>query len=60
MNFIYFTIVAVALYFLSNWLLARVERGLGRPLEHRTLIFFGILLTAAVVTFALIRQIFGS
>ncbi|MDH3475026.1 MAG: hypothetical protein OEM59_15200 [Rhodospirillales bacterium] len=59
MDFIYFTIVAVALYFFSNWLLVRVERGLGRPLEHRGLIFFGILLTAAVVTFALIRQFFG-
>ncbi len=59
MEAVYFTIVAVALYFLSDRLLRLVEGWLGRELEHRTLVFFGILLTLALASFALIRRLFG-
>ncbi|MDP6182992.1 MAG: hypothetical protein QF609_04180 [Gammaproteobacteria bacterium] len=56
METVYFTLVAIALYVFADWLLQRVEAHLGRTLENRSLIFFGILLSAALLTFTLIRQ----
>jgi predicted PurR-regulated permease PerM len=54
---VYFLIAAIALYFISNWLLERVEVAIGRRLENRSLVFFFILLTLALVSFALIRRL---
>ena len=59
MSAIWFTLVAVILYVVSDWLLERVEVSLGKRLEHRSLIFFAILLTLAVVTFAVIQRSTG-
>lgn len=59
MEFVYFTAVAVALYFVSDWVLDRVEGAAGRRLEHRTLIFFALLLSLALVSFWLIRLVAG-
>ena len=56
MNAILFTIVGVALYFVSDWLLQRVEATAGRRFEYRSLIFFVILLSLALVTFSFIQQ----
>lgn len=52
-----YTAVAIALYFVSDWLLQRVEVAYGRRLEYRTLIFFAILLVLALASFSLIRQL---
>lgn len=56
MDAVYFTLVAILLYFVADWILDRAERAAGRRFDQRSLIFFGILLTLALVTFALIRQ----
>lgn len=48
--------IAIILYFLSDWILDRVERSAGRRFEHRTLIFFGLLLGLTLLVFAAIRQ----
>jgi hypothetical protein len=56
---LYYTLAAVALYFVSDWILQRIEFSLGRRLEHRTLVFFFILLVFALATFALIRRLGG-
>ena len=56
MSAIYFTIVAIVLYFVSDWLLQRVEVAAGKRFEHRSLIFFVILLTLALITFSIIQQ----
>jgi hypothetical protein len=55
MAMIWFTLVAVALYLVSDWLLERVEVAMGKRLEHRSLIFFAILLSLALVTFSIIQ-----
>jgi hypothetical protein len=55
MTMIWFTLVAVALYLVSDWLLERVEVAVGKRLEHRSLIFFAILLSLALVTFSIIQ-----
>ena len=59
MSAIYFTIVGIALYFVSDWLLQLVEAQTGRRFEYRTLIFFAILLTLALITFSFIQKLTG-
>ncbi len=59
MEIVYYTLAAVVLYFISDRILERIEAARGARLEHRSLIFFGILLSLAVIGFAAIRQISG-
>ena len=56
MSAVYFTIVAIILYFAADWLLERMEIAAGKRLEHRSLIFFVILLTLALSSFSLIQH----
>ena len=60
MEAVYFTVVAIALYLLSDWLLVRIEAAAGRVLEHRSLIFFAILMALALTSFWLIRLYTGN
>ena len=55
MSVVYFTIVAIILYFAADWLLERMEIAAGRRLEYRSLIFFVILLALALLSFSLIQ-----
>ncbi len=59
MEAIVFTLVAIALYLGSDWVLQRIEAAVGRRLEHRSLVFFAILLAAALVTFSALRGLGG-
>ncbi|MGB5164570.1 MAG: hypothetical protein WBN09_10075 [Woeseiaceae bacterium] len=54
MSIVYFTLVAVLLYWLADWVLERVEVRAGKRLQHRSLIFFAILLSMALVTFSML------
>ena len=58
MSAIYFTLAGIALYLGADWLLERIEIHRGERLEHRTLVFFGILLALALAAFALLRSLF--
>jgi hypothetical protein len=60
MEFLAFALVVVGLYFLSDWLLRRIEVAAGRVFEHRSLIFFAILLATALLSFWLIRGFFAT
>jgi hypothetical protein len=60
MEAIYFTVVAIVLYVLADWLLVRIEVATGKVLEHRSLIFFAILMTLALTSFWLIRLYTGN
>ena len=51
-----FTVTGIVLYLVADRLVGLVERRAGRILEHRTLLFFVLLLTLALVTFAVIRR----
>ncbi len=59
MSIVYFTLVAIILYFAADWILERVEIAAGKRLEHRSLIFFVILLTLALTSFSLIQSSTG-
>ncbi len=59
MEAIYFTLAAIVLYFVSDRILERIEIFRGARLEHRSLVFFGILLGLALLGFAVIRWFYG-
>lgn len=57
MEIIYLIIVAVPLYLFADWILRRIEQTKGRTLEHRTLVFFFILLGLTLVAFSVIGRL---
>jgi len=59
-SIIYFTAVAVILYLVADWILDRIEVAAGKRFEHRSLIFFAILLTLALTSFSLIGVYTGN
>jgi hypothetical protein len=54
-----YTVVAVVLYAVSDWLLNRIEIWRGRRFEHRSVLFFLIILTLAVISFQTIQKLFA-
>jgi flagellar biogenesis protein FliO len=58
-DLVYFTLVAIGLYFGADWLLQRLERSRGRRFEHRQVVFFLIILPLALASFWLLRALSG-
>ena len=57
MDIVVFTITAIALYLVADRILLVLEERAGRRFEQRSLVFFAILLSLALVSFALIRRL---
>ena len=58
MEVIYYTLIAGGLYFMSDWILDRIEISRGERFQNRGLrglIFFVIILSLAFITFGLIN-----
>lgn len=60
MQYIYYTVAALALYFLSDWILVQIEKSHGSPLKYRSAVFFAIILVLAVLSFKAIEMMLGS
>ena len=43
MAYLYFTVTAVLLYLLSDWILNKIEQRIGKRLEYRSVVFFVII-----------------
>lgn len=59
MDIVWFTLVAVALYFGADWLLDWIERKRGARFENRQIAFFAIILPLALAAFWLVRALSG-
>jgi len=59
-SIVYFTLVAIILYLAADWILNRIEIAAGKVLEHRSIIFFALLLALALTTFTLIQVYTGN
>ena len=59
MAYLYYTITAVLLYILSDWILNRIESYYGKRFQYRSAIFFVIIMTLAVGSFEMIDRIIG-
>lgn len=60
MEYIYFTLIAVALYAFSDWLLNRIEIWRGARFPNRSLVFLVIIMTLSLTTFTLIQRYLDS
>jgi hypothetical protein len=54
---VYYVLAGILLYLAADWLLRRIEARAGRILEYRTLLFFGLLASMTLISFALIRML---
>ncbi len=59
MAYLYYTITAVLLYLLSDWILNRIEQSVGKRLEYRSVIFFVIIMVLATGSFEMIDRLVG-
>ena len=59
MAYLYYTVTAVILYLLSDWILNKIEQRAGKRLEYRSLVFFVIIMVLAVSSFEMIDRIVG-
>jgi hypothetical protein len=56
MGVIYYTLAGIILYLAADWILRRLEARAGRVFENRSLVFFALLLSMALVTFSILRS----
>jgi hypothetical protein len=59
MELLLFTLNAIFVYLLSDWLVRQIEQRRGAALKQRQVVFFVIFLALALVTFQLLRKLFG-
>ena len=59
MEALYLLVAGILLYVISDWILDRIEIGVGRRLKQRSVVFFAILLVLALASFALIQHLTG-
>jgi len=58
MEIIYYTIVALLLYGISDYILNTIEIKMGKRLPNRSLVFFVIIMVLAVSSFGVLRAIY--
>lgn len=59
MEMVYYTIAAVILYMVSDYILNTIEIKMGKRLPNRSVFFFIIISILAFSSFSFIRAIFG-
>ena len=55
-----FTLNAIIVYFLADWILRQIEARRGAVLKHRQVIFFVIILTLALISFEFLKAILAA
>ena len=59
MEIVVFTLNAIVVYFVSDWILRVIEQRRGALLPQRQVVFFAIFLFLALVSFQLLRRLFA-
>jgi len=52
LEIIYYTLMGIGLYFVSDWILDRLEVSRGERFKNRNIIFFLIILILAFISFS--------
>ncbi len=61
MQYIYYTIAAITLYFVSDWILVMIEKARDKPFgQQRSLVFLIIIMILAVGSFKAIEWLVKS
>lgn len=57
MEMLYYTVAAIFLYMVSDWILNQIEIRRAKRFDNRSLIFFAIILVLSVALFNLVQQL---
>ena len=57
MELVYYTLIGIVLYLVSDWIVRKIETIRGARMEHRSLLFFAIILVLALSSFKAIELI---
>jgi len=57
MEYLYYTIIGIGLYFMSDWLLDRLEHAYGSRFKYRSLVFLVIISILAMTTSQIITLV---
>ena len=55
-----FTLNAIVVYLVSDWLVRLIEKRRGEAIKQRQIIFFIIFLALALISFRLLKMLLGS
>ena len=55
-----FTLNAIFIYLFSDWIIRTIEERRGEVLKQRQVVFFVVFLVLALVSFQVLRNIFGT
>jgi surface polysaccharide O-acyltransferase-like enzyme len=55
MEILLFTLVAIVIYLVSDWIVRMIEARRGEALKQRQVIFFAVFLVLALVSFRVLR-----
>ena len=58
-DLIIFTLNAIVIYLVSDWIIRAIEQRRGEVLKQRQAIFFVVFLTLALTSFAVLRNLLG-
>ena len=58
-DLILFTLNAIVIYLVSDWLVRLIEKRRGEALKQRQVVFFVIFLTLALVSFRFLKMLLG-
>ena len=59
MEVVLFTLVGIALYFITSQVLVFLEKLHGNPLPQRNIVFFVVILALSLPSFSLLRSLMG-
>lgn len=59
MEILIFTLNAIVVYLVSDWLVRLIERRRGVPVKQRQVLFFVIFLVLALISFQLLNMLFS-
>ncbi len=57
LNFVIFTLNAIVIYLLADWLVRMIEKRRGAVMKQRQVVFFAIILVLALASFQLLEYL---
>ena len=60
MEIVVFTLNAIVVYFVADWIIRAMERKKGEALKNRQVIFFVIFLSLALISFNVLKTLLTS
>ncbi len=59
MEIVVFTLNAIVIYLLSDWIVRMIERRRGEVLKQRQVVFFAVFLVLVILSFSILKKLFG-